>query len=45
MKMARCMFQGKEIMNNHWVEAIHIVVYILHKSPTEAVKSITPEKT
>ena len=40
--MARSMMQGKHLPKGYWAEAVHTTVYILNRSPTKAVKDLTP---
>eukprot|EP00253_Pinus_taeda_P002078 PITA_02078 len=44
VEMARSMLQHKNIPNKFWAEAIFTVVYLLNRSPTQAVKGKTPEE-
>eukprot|EP00253_Pinus_taeda_P003836 PITA_03836 len=43
-EMANCMLQSKELSLNYWAEAINCANYILNRTPTKALKNITPEK-
>ncbi|XP_057529719.1 probable WRKY transcription factor 47 [Amaranthus tricolor] len=36
------MMQGKHLPKRYWAEAVHTAVYILNRSPTKAVKDLTP---
>ena len=40
--MACSMMQGKHLPKRYWAETIHTAVYILNRSPTKAVKDLTP---
>eukprot|EP00253_Pinus_taeda_P015187 PITA_15187 len=42
--MANCMLQSKEVSLNYWAEAINCANYILNRTPTKALKNITPEE-
>eukprot|EP00253_Pinus_taeda_P006292 PITA_06292 len=42
--MANCILQSKELSLNYWAEAINCANYILNRSPTKALKNITPEE-
>ena len=40
--MACSMMQGKNLPKRYWAEAVHTAVHILNRSPTKAVKDLTP---
>lgn len=42
MEMARCMIKGKSLPNRFWLDAIMCANYVLNRSPTKALKTITP---
>jgi hypothetical protein len=42
--MANCMIQSKGISLKYWVEAINCANYIVNRTPTKALKNITPEE-
>ena len=42
MEMARCMLFEKEMPKMFWVEAVNIVVFLLNRLPTKALKGKTP---
>eukprot|EP00253_Pinus_taeda_P019099 PITA_19099 len=42
--MARSMLQHKSVPNKFWAEAVFTVVYLLNRSPTQAVKGKTPKE-
>eukprot|EP00253_Pinus_taeda_P025809 PITA_25809 len=44
VEMACSMLQHKNVPNKFWVEGVFIVVYLLNRSPTQAVKGKTPEE-
>lgn len=44
MNMVRSMLTGKEVPKVFWPEAINWAVHILNRSPTLAVKDVTPEE-
>jgi hypothetical protein len=44
MNMVRSMLSGKEVPKEFWPEAINWSIYVLNRSPTLAVKDITPEE-
>jgi hypothetical protein len=44
MEMARCMLENKCIPNKYWAEAVHTTVYLLNRSPTKSVPTMTPEE-
>eukprot|EP00253_Pinus_taeda_P004299 PITA_04299 len=44
VEMARSMLQHKNIPNKFWAEAVFTAVYLLNRSPTQAVKGKTPEE-
>ena len=44
MEMARHMLHSRNIEVHLWDGEIHIVVYILNRTPTKAVMNITPEE-
>eukprot|EP00253_Pinus_taeda_P026732 PITA_26732 len=44
VEMARSMLQHKNVPNKFWAEAVFTVVYLLNRSPTQAVKGKTPEE-
>ena len=39
--MARSMMQGKNLPKYFWAEAVHTAIYILNRSPTNAIGSMT----
>jgi hypothetical protein len=39
--MSNCMIQSKGLNLRYWVEAIKFVNYIVNRTPTKALKSIT----
>ena len=41
-EMARSMMQGKNLPKYFWAEAVHTAIYILNRSPTKALRSMTP---
>ena len=41
-EMANCMLQSKELSLNYWAEEINCANYILNRTPTKALKNITP---
>eukprot|EP00253_Pinus_taeda_P035879 PITA_35879 len=43
-EMANCMLQSKELSLNYWAEAVNCANYILNRTPTKALKNITPEE-
>eukprot|EP00253_Pinus_taeda_P022965 PITA_22965 len=43
-EMANCMPQSKELSLNYWAEVINYANYILNRTPTKALKNITPEE-
>jgi len=40
--MARSMLKEEELPNKFWVKVVNIIVYILNRSPTKAVRNQTP---
>ena len=42
--MERSMLQHRSVLNKFWAEAVFTVVYLLNRSPTQAVKGKTPEE-
>nr|DAD19628.1 TPA_asm: hypothetical protein HUJ06_021091 [Nelumbo nucifera] len=44
MNMVRSMLLEKKIPNTFWPEAVNWAIYVLNRSPTVAVKNITPEE-
>eukprot|EP00253_Pinus_taeda_P001686 PITA_01686 len=42
--MARSMLQHRSVPNKFWAEAVFTAVYLLNRSPTQAVKGKTPEE-
>ena len=42
MEMARCMLKGKNLPNMFWLDAVMCANYVLNRSPTKALKTITP---
>jgi len=44
VECAQSMFQGKNMSNGFWVEAINIVVYLKNRSPTKSLNLKTPFK-
>eukprot|EP00253_Pinus_taeda_P019794 PITA_19794 len=44
VEMARSMLQHRSVSNKFWAEAVFTVVYLLNRSPTQAVKGKTPEE-
>ncbi|PRQ50963.1 putative RNA-directed DNA polymerase [Rosa chinensis] len=44
MNMVRCMLSGKEVPKVFWPEAVNWCIYVLNRSPTLAVKGVTPEE-
>eukprot|EP00253_Pinus_taeda_P007197 PITA_07197 len=44
VEMACSMLQHKNVPNKFWAEAVFTVVYLLNRSPTQAVKGKTPEE-
>eukprot|EP00253_Pinus_taeda_P004407 PITA_04407 len=44
VEMARSMLQHRSVPNKFWAEAVFTVVYLLNRSPTQAVKGKTPEE-
>jgi hypothetical protein len=43
-EMANCMIQSKGLSLKYWAEAINCVNYIVNRTPTKALKNITPEE-
>ena len=39
---ARNIIQGKHLLKRYWAKAVQTAVYILNRSPTQAVKDLTP---
>lgn len=44
MNMVRCMLSEKKVPKEFWPEAVNWAVHILNRSPTLAVKAVTPEE-
>lgn len=44
MEKARCMLQEAGLKQQYWAEAVNTAVYIKNRSPTIAVKGVTPEE-
>jgi hypothetical protein len=44
MNMVRSKLSGKEVPKEFWPEAINWSIYVLNRSPTLAVKDVTPEE-
>jgi hypothetical protein len=44
-EMANCMIQYKGLSLKYWVEAINCENYIVNRTPTKALKNITPEES
>jgi len=44
MNMVRSMISNKKIPKSFWPEAVNWTVYVLNRSPTLAVKNMTPEE-
>ena len=42
MEMARCMFSESKLPKKFWAETVNTAVYIRNRSPTNAVKGMTP---
>jgi hypothetical protein len=42
--MANCMIQSKGLSLQYWAEAINCENYIVNRTPTKALKNITPEE-
>ena len=42
--MARSMLKEKNLDKSFWAEAVYTTIYLLNRSPTKAVKGITPEQ-
>ena len=42
--MANCMIQSKGLSLKYWAEAINCENYIVNRTPTKALKNITPEE-
>ena len=42
--MARSMLQGSKLGNQFWADAVHTSIYLLNRSPTKAVRNVTPEE-
>jgi hypothetical protein len=42
--MANCMIQSKGLSLKYWAEAINYANYIVNRTPTKALKNITPKK-
>ena len=38
------MLKGKGLPNDYWEEYVNMTIYILSKSPTKAVRKMTPYK-
>jgi transposase InsO family protein len=43
-EMANCMIQSKGLSLKYWAEAINCENYIVNRTPTKALKNITPEE-
>jgi transposase InsO family protein len=43
-EMANCMIQSKGLSLKYWEEAINYANYIVNRTPTKALKNITPEE-
>jgi transposase InsO family protein len=43
-EMANCMIQSKGLSLKYWAEAINCANYIVNRTPTKALKNITPEE-
>jgi transposase InsO family protein len=43
-EMANCMIQSKGLSLQYWAEAINCANYIVNRTPTKALKNITPEE-
>jgi transposase InsO family protein len=43
-EMVNCMIQSKGLILKYWAEAINCVNYIFNRTPTKALKNITPEE-
>ena len=44
MNMVRSMLSEKKIPKTFWPKVVNWVVYVLNRSPTLAVKNMTPEE-
>ena len=44
MNLVRSMLSEKKIPKNFWSEAVNWAIYVLNRSPTLAVKDITPQE-
>eukprot|EP00253_Pinus_taeda_P004205 PITA_04205 len=44
VEMAYSMLQHRDVPNKFWAEAVFTIVYLLNRSPTQAVKGKTPEE-
>ena len=44
VEMARCMLHAKNMHYKFWAEAMACATYILNRTPTKALKDITPEE-
>lgn len=44
MNMVRSMLSGKQMPHTFWPDAVNWAVYVLNRSPTFAVKGMTPEE-
>ena len=42
MEMARCMLKSKNLPNIFWLDAMMCANYVPNKTPTKALKTITP---
>ena len=42
MEMARCMVKSLALPHSFWLEAVMCTAYVLNRSPTKALQSITP---
>jgi hypothetical protein len=42
--MANCMIQSKGLSLKYWVKSINCENYIVNRTPTKALKNITPEE-
>nr|KYP62887.1 Retrovirus-related Pol polyprotein from transposon TNT 1-94 [Cajanus cajan] len=44
MNMVRCMLSEKKVPKIFWPKAVNWTTYVLNRSPTLAVKNVTPEE-
>jgi glycerol-3-phosphate dehydrogenase len=44
MNMVRSIISDKKIPKSFWLEAVNWIVHVLNRSPTLAVKNMTPEE-